>query len=89
MTSRSRLAAVADPVVRSAAQLAMFQRAASDAAYAASRGITQELAQAHCDAHAAAGQPKLPERVEGKPPKPQRSPTSIIARRFLTSRRAD
>jgi hypothetical protein len=51
--------------IRSAAQLAMFTKAAADPDYADHRGITQELAQQHLDAHKAAGSPPLPERIPG------------------------
>lgn len=53
--------------IHSAAQLAMFTKAAADPDYAASRGITSELAQLHLDAHKANGEPELPERAAGKP----------------------
>lgn len=48
--------------ISSQAQLAMFTKAASDADYADSRGISQELAQQHLDAHKANGEPDLPPR---------------------------
>ncbi|HYM32315.1 MAG TPA: hypothetical protein VEU47_13500 [Candidatus Cybelea sp.] len=50
--------------ITSRAQLAMFQRAADDAAYAAERGFTQDLAREHLKAHEAAGSPDLPERLD-------------------------
>jgi hypothetical protein len=52
--------------IHSAAQLAMFTKAAADADYAAQRGISQELAQQHLDAHKAAGEPSLPARAEAR-----------------------
>lgn len=60
--------------IHSAAQLAMFTKAATDKDYAASRGITQELAQQHLDAHKLAGEPELPERAGGSP-KPVKQPS--------------
>lgn len=51
--------------IHSAAQLAMFTKAATDADYAKQRGITSELAQQHLGAHKANGSPDLPDRVSG------------------------
>lgn len=48
----------------SLAQHQMFTRASSDPDYAKERGISVELAKAALDAHAAAGAPKLPERMK-------------------------
>lgn len=72
--------------IRSAAQLAMFHRAAEDADYAASRGITQELARQHLDAHKEAGEPDLPERAptRAKASSPKAKPKGPI---FLESMR--
>jgi hypothetical protein len=50
--------------LRSQAQHTMMTRAASDPDYAKKRGIEQSTAQDLLDQHAAAGSPKLPERVE-------------------------
>jgi hypothetical protein len=60
--------------IHSAAQLAMFTKAATDANYAKQRGISQELAQQHLDAHKANGNPDLPERATGTA-KPVKRPT--------------
>lgn len=54
--------------LKSMAQHAMITRAATDADYAKSRGITCEAARSMLDAHEAAGAPKLPDRVETKAP---------------------
>lgn len=75
--------------IHSAAQLAMFTKAAADSDYAKQRGITQELAQQHLDAHKTAGSPDLPDRAEAKPKttpkaKPQPSDARPI---FLQSMR--
>lgn len=53
--------------IHSAAQLAMFTKAAQDPDYAKQRGITVELAQQHLDAHKVNGQPSLPDRVSAAP----------------------
>lgn len=77
--------------IHSAAQLAMFTKAAADADYAASRGITQELARQHLDAHAEAGSPSLPDRAElrAKAPRRQAKPQQPddVRPRFLQSMR--
>jgi hypothetical protein len=52
--------------IHSTAQLAMFTKAAADPDYASSRGISQEMAQQHLDAHKQAGEPDLPERAARK-----------------------
>jgi len=52
----------------SAAQHAMFTRAASDPAYAKERGILQALAQEAIDAHEKEGKPHLPDRVSASVP---------------------
>lgn len=62
--------------IHSAAQLAMFTKAATDADYAKSRGITQELAQQHLDAHKDNGSPDLPERAGGLA-KPIKRPSDV------------
>lgn len=54
---------MAAPRIVSEAQRQMFEKAAADPAYAKSRGITQELAQQHLDAHEQAGKPSLPDRA--------------------------
>lgn len=63
--------------IHSAAQLAMFTKAATDSDYAKSRGITSELAQQHLDAHKDAGSPDLPDRVSGQP-RPMKRPSAPI-----------
>lgn len=76
--------------IHSAAQLAMFTKAAADADYAKQRGISQELAQQHLDAHAAAGSPELPDRAAAtaKPAKPKAAKPAADARpTFLQSMR--
>lgn len=50
-------------MISSEAQRAMFEKASTDKEYAASRGISQELAREKLLAHAKAGGPKLPDRV--------------------------
>lgn len=62
--------------IHSAAQLAMFTKAATDPDYAKQRGITQELAQQHLDAHKDAGSPNLPDRI-GKAAKPVKQPSDV------------
>ena len=62
--------------IHSAAQLAMFTKAATDADYAKQRGISQELAQQHLDAHRDAGSPDLPERISGAA-KPMKRPSDV------------
>ena len=63
--------------IRSAAQLAMFTKAAQDPDYAKQRGITPELAQQHLDAHKANGEPSLPDRVSVAPPKGVKQPSDV------------
>ena len=65
--------------IHSAAQLAMFQKAATDKDYATSRGVTSELAQQHLDAHKQAGEPSLPDRVErtAKAPAKAKTPAPV------------
>jgi hypothetical protein len=60
--------------IRSQAQLAMLKRVASDAAYAAERGISQVSAQALLDDHVKAGSPALPDRVKLAAPNPPARP---------------
>ena len=56
--------------IASEAQRAMFEKASTDKEYAASRGISQELAAQKLLEHAKAGAPQLPERVSaGSKPK--------------------
>jgi hypothetical protein len=62
--------------IHSAAQLAMFTKAARDPDYAKQRGITSELAQQHLDAHKANGEPSLPDRVSSAP-KGIKQPTDV------------
>lgn len=50
--------------IRSLAQHAMMTKAAGDADYAKTRGITQQAAQQLLDDHKAAGSPTLPDRIE-------------------------
>lgn len=66
--------------IHSSAQLAMFTKAAADADYAQQRGISQELAQQHLDAHAAAGSPSLLDRAEPRAkaaPKAKAQPADV------------
>lgn len=74
--------------ITSAAQHAMFKRAAEDATYAKQRGITQELAREAMEAHRAAGEPNLPERAKAAVRAPQ-SRRGVIGDMpmFLTSSR--
>lgn len=72
----------------SAAQHAMFERAAKDPAYAKERGISQDLAQEAMDAHHAAGQPKLPDRAQSMPKRAAPTPATVKPL-FLSSRRGD
>lgn len=48
---------------RSEAQRRMFQRCVEDPDYARSRGINPQMAKEALDAHEAAGNPELPERI--------------------------
>lgn len=76
--------------IHSAAQLAMFTKAAADTDYAAQRGISQELAQQHLDAHKAAGEPSLPDRAEPRAkaaPKAAKTQPADARPFFLESRR--
>lgn len=54
----------------------MFTKAATDPDYAKQRGITQELAQQHLDAHKANGSPDLPERASAAA-KPVKHPSDV------------
>lgn len=74
--------------IHSAAQLAMFRQAAADHDYAASRGITSELAQQHLDAHKEAGEPHLPERIAPSRATSARPKTNPSRPVYLTSQRA-
>ena len=59
--------------IKSEAQRVMFEKASTDKEYAASRGITQDLAKSKLAEHAATGSPKLPMRAETDP-RPKASP---------------
>ncbi len=50
--------------IHSAAQLAMFEKAAADPDYAKLRGISQDLAKARVAAYRDAGSPELRDRAE-------------------------
>lgn len=71
--------------VHSAAQFVMFTKAATDPDYAKQRGVTQEMAQQHLDAHKANGNPVLPERISGAA-RPMKRPSDDRPI-FLESRR--
>lgn len=57
--------------IRSAAQLAMFERCASDPEYAKERGISQDFAAARVRAYREAESPSLPDRAAVPPPRSQ------------------
>lgn len=57
--------------IHSAAQLAMFEKAAADPEYAKLRGISPDLAKARLDAYREAGSPELRDRAERKSGKPR------------------
>lgn len=72
----------------SAAQHAMFEKAASDPAYAKQRGISQDLAREALETHKANGAPKLPTRVTPDSVAPRAAKGSTNDRpQFLTSHR--
>jgi len=72
----------------SAAQHALFKRAAEDERYAAERGISQDMARAAIKAHEDAGSPSLPDRAEraGNTRKQSGAPDRRRSTVFLTSR---